>query len=140
MNRLLPAVLRLMFSIAIFAFIMVMGDTFGPSWAGHLAHLGVGVVTPPTAAWCLLPQLTNWKASWLASALTGMVIGLLQLPRDIWWFYGSAISLAILLIIWFWTSARRKRATQALGSKARMIRARLARTMRERHVPLPQPV
>lgn len=130
---------RLAIVFAATAAFVVPADEWGPPLAGHLAHLAAGFLSPPLAAWAWSAAKYDWRHMWLGAAVFGMAVGLFQPPRDIWWFWGNFAALIVLLAIWFWNSTRRKRATQALGNKARAIRARLTRTMRERAIPLPQP-
>lgn len=104
--------------------------THGLTW--HLIDATFGFSQPPVAA----RVLNFWPAGWGVFAIFGMFIGMVWSP-DTSYFWGSFASLIAYLIFRYWRSDHRKRTTQALGNKARAIRARLVRTQRERRIPLP---
>lgn len=75
----------------------------------------------------------DWRrflAGWRNGTIPGIAFGNFTIwPR--WaWMTGSAISLAVVLALWWWRRYRDK-AKRLIGAKARAIRDAMARRMRE---------
>jgi hypothetical protein len=94
--------------------------------------------------WQLIDTLLRWRphrfiSGWIAAAIGGCIAGLVG--RDWRWLTGSAISLAIALVLWWWRK-NRDQVKALAGNKAKAIREAMVRKQRQatrrRPVLLPQ--
>lgn len=90
------------------------------------------------------PPHMSFPADWMVMSGGSFVFDFAMNGPGDWFAWGCLLAFIVATIWWLWGSGKRKRASKAIGEKARLIRAALVRTMRERQrrrpVLSPQPI